>query len=67
MCFNRYEVYDVPDGEYGELGEDGKWTGLVGMVERGVWTFQRETKQPINVTDSVISKNYRIWAQYRFV
>ena len=35
-CTTRYEVYEVNDGQYGAMGEDGKWTGLIGMIERGV-------------------------------
>ncbi|XP_035226349.1 glutamate receptor ionotropic, kainate 1-like [Stegodyphus dumicola] len=30
----RYEMIMPPDGEWGELKENGNWTGIVGMIQR---------------------------------
>ncbi len=33
---DRYEVVESWDGEYGAVAANGQWTGLVGMLARGV-------------------------------
>lgn len=30
-----YELYVPEDGEYGRINSDGKWTGILGMLDRG--------------------------------
>lgn len=37
-----YEIYEVPDGKYGGLTDNGTWNGMVGELVRGVcdmWHF----------------------------
>lgn len=37
-----YEMYEVPDGKYGGLTDNGTWNGMVGELVRGVcdmWHF----------------------------
>lgn len=31
-----YEIYEVPDGKYGGLTDNGTWNGMVGELVRGV-------------------------------
>ncbi|THD23479.1 hypothetical protein D915_005799 [Fasciola hepatica] len=33
---NRYELYVLADGQYGDLGPGNRWTGLIGGLQRGV-------------------------------
>ena len=32
----RYEIFLVPDGQFGDKDKDGKWNGLVGQLLQGV-------------------------------
>lgn len=37
ICFNRYEIIEPPDGEWGRF-VNGSWTGLIGqLAEKVSW------------------------------
>lgn len=35
-CVCRYELVQPPDNDWGELRPDGRWTGMIGQLQREV-------------------------------
>lgn len=32
----KYEIYEAPDGRYGNLNDDGTWNGMINELIKGV-------------------------------